>query len=175
MANFFAILFCIIFLSNSFAQDIDYEKIGDHLQIMLPVSAFTSTFIWKDNQKASIQFIKAMGGSFIVTHGLKRLINKERPNGGAYSFPSGHTSAAFTGAAFIEKRYGNTVGIPAYLLASYVGWSRINANKHDYWDVLGGAIIGIGSAYLFTKPLKNPDLYIGHLNNSPTLNLTIRL
>ena len=96
-----------------------------------------------------------MGVSFVVTHGLKRLINKERPNGGDYSFPSGHTSAAFTGAAFIEKRYGYKLGVPTYLLAGYVGWSRINANKHDYWDVASGAIIGIGSAYLFTKPFKN--------------------
>ena len=146
------ILFCCLISINTKAQNFDYEKLGDNLQIALPVSAFASTFIWEDNQKAQSQFIKTMGTSFIVTHGLKILINKERPNGGDYSFPSGHTSAAFTGAAFIEKRYGYKVGVPAYLLASFVGWSRVNANKHDYWDVLGGIIIGYGSAYIFAKP-----------------------
>ena len=117
-----------------------------------------------------------MGLSFVITHGLKRIINKERPkNGGGYSFPSGHASAAFTGASFIERKYGFKYGIPSYLLASYVGWTRIQANKHDKWDVLGGAIIGIGSAYIFTKPFKNTELAIGYLEKTPTLNLTIRL
>ena len=170
------ILFCCLILINIKAQNFDYEKLGDNLQIALPISAFSSTFIWKDNQKAQSQFIKTMGSSFIVTHGLKILINKERPNGGDYSFPSGHTSAAFTGAAFIEKRYGYNVGVPAYLLASYVGWSRVHANKHDYWDVLGGIIIGYGSAYIFTKPInKKVDLEISHINNTYTLLLHLSL
>ena len=25
-------------------------------------------------------------------------------------------------------------------------------DKHDWWDILGGAAIGIGSSYIFTKP-----------------------
>jgi len=118
LGRLFSILICMVFISKIKAQNINYEKIGDNLQMALPVSAFASTFIWKDNQKAPLQFIKTMGSSFIVTHSLKRIINKESPNGGDYSFPSGHTSAAFTGAVFIEKRYGLKAGIPAYILAS---------------------------------------------------------
>ena len=176
MARVILILFCCLISINAKAQNFDYEKLGDNLQIALPVSAFASTFIWKDNQKAQSQFIKTMGTSFIVTHGLKILINKERPNGGDYSFPSGHTSAAFTGAAFIEKRYGYKVGVPAYLLASFVGWSRVNANKHDYWDVLGGIIIGYGSAYIFAKPInKKVELGISHIGKTNTLSLHLSL
>ena len=143
------------FISKIKAQNINYEKIGDNLQIALPVWAFASIYIYKDNQKAPLQFIKTMGSSFIVTHSLKRIINKERPNGGSYSYPSGHTTAAFTGAAFIEKRYGLKAGVPAYILASYVGWSRVYSKNHDYYDVVAGALLGIGSAYIFTKPFKN--------------------
>ena len=157
------------------AQDFDIEKAGDIIQIALPVSAFVSTIIWQDEQKSTFQFMQTIGVSFVVTHGLKRIINKERPNGGDYSFPSGHTSAAFTGAAFIERKYGLKYGIPSYLLASYVGWSRIHANKHDKWDVLGGAIIGIGSTYLFTKPFKNTKVVLSYIEKYPALNLTIRL
>ncbi len=176
MAKLIAILLCLTLISNSIAQEFDYEKLGDNLQIALPASAFASTFIWKDNQKAPSQFIKTMGTSFVVTHGLKILINKERPNGGDYSFPSGHTSAAFTGAAFIDRRYGYKVGIPAYLLASYVGWSRVNANKHDYWDVLGGIIIGYGSAYIFTKPInKKLEIGISHIGKINALSLHLSL
>jgi membrane-associated phospholipid phosphatase len=31
----------------------------------------------------------------------------------------------------------------------------VQAQKHYIWDVLGGAVIGIGTSYLFTKPYKN--------------------
>ena len=176
MVRVILILCCGLVSINTKSQNFDYEKLGDNLQIALPLSAFASTFIWKDNQKAQLRFMKTMGTSFIVTHGLKILINKERPNGGDYSFPSGHTSAAFTGAAFIDKRYGYKVGVPAYLLASFVGWSRVNANKHDYWDVLGGIIIGYGSAYIFAKPInKKVELGISHIGNTNAFSLHLSL
>ena len=56
------------------------------------------------------------------------------------------------GAAFIQRRYGWKWGIPAYAIASYVGWSRTYAKKHDWWDVVAGAALGAGSAYIFTRP-----------------------
>jgi membrane-associated phospholipid phosphatase len=134
-----------------FAQKSGVETAGDILQYALPIAAGTSTLIWKSNDKPLWQFCKSFGTSFVVTHSLKRIINKERPNGGEHSFPSGHTTAAFSGAAFLQMRYGWKVGAPAYALASFVGWSRVYSNNHDYWDVLGGAVVGVGSAYLFTK------------------------
>ena len=66
------------------------------------------------------------------------------------SFPSGHTSTTFQSASFIHKRYGFKYSIPAYALAGFTAFSRINADKHDGWDILAGAVIGIGSSYLFT-------------------------
>ena len=175
MVKYLSIILCVLIVSALKAQDFNIEKSGDIISVALPVSAFASTIIGKDKQEPNLQFIKTMGLSLVITHSIKRIINKERPNGGDYSFPSGHTSAAFTGAAFIERKYGFKYGIPSYLLASYVGWTRIHENKHDKWDVLGGAIIGIGSAYIFTKSFKNTELSIGYLEKKPTLNLTIRL
>ena len=63
-----------------------------------------------------------------------------------------HTSVSFAGAAFIQRRYGWKWGIPAYAVASYVGWSRTYGKKHDWWDVLAGAAIGAGSALIYTRP-----------------------
>lgn len=149
--NLLAIL--VYFLSfQLIAQKSNLEKSGDFLSVALPVAAYATTQIWRDDQKSGWRIAAAIGTSTILTHSLKRIVNKKRPNGGSYSFPSGHTSSAFTGAAFIQKRHGWKAGIPAFLVASYVGWTRIYANKHDYWDLLGGSIIGIGSAYLFAKP-----------------------
>jgi membrane-associated phospholipid phosphatase len=47
------------------------------------------------------------------------------------------------------------VGVPSYLIASYVGYTRIKANKHDIYDVVGGATIGIASSYLFRNSFKD--------------------
>lgn len=155
MKNYFIFLSLSLLSFNIHAQRSAVEKSGDILQIVLPAAALTSTFIWKDDQNGTAQFAKSLGLTLFTTFSLKRAINKPRPNGGKYSFPSGHTSSAFVGAAFLQKRHGWKVGIPAYILAGYVGGTRIYANKHDGWDVLGGAIVGIGSAYLFAKPLNH--------------------
>ena len=155
------ILLLIAFVGKTgYSQKNDFiENSGDVLYIAIPAVAFVSTFIWDDESNPEWQFAKAIGLTFIATHGLKRIIDKERPDGGRYSFPSGHSSSSFTGAAFLGKRYGWKVGLPAYLLATYVGYSRIHADKHDLYDVIGGATSGIISAYLFTeKYSKNINL-----------------
>ncbi|WP_341220545.1 hypothetical protein [Polaribacter atrinae] len=57
-------------------------------------------------------------------------------------------------------------------MAGYVGYSRIKANKHDGWDVLTGAVLGTGIAYLFTKPYKQSDKFrvtLGSFNNHKTV------
>lgn len=136
------------------AQQTAIETTGDIIQIALPSMAFVSTFIWQSNDKPYFQFAKSFALTHIVSQSTKRIVNKERPNGGNYSFPSGHTAAAFQGAAFLQKRYGWEVGIPSYALAGFVGWSRVYANKHDWWDVAAGAALGTCSSYLFTKRYK---------------------
>lgn len=127
------------------------ERTGDILQVAVPFTAALSTVVYKDNSNATWQFAKAFGSSMLITHGLKRTINKQRPSGGNYSFPSGHTTAAFSGAAFIHYRYGFKPSIVFYGFSAYVAWSRVYAAKHDWVDVSAGAVIGIASSYLFTR------------------------
>ena len=134
------------------AQGDNVENSGDYLSIGLPLLALTSTLAWRDDQPATLDFARSMVTSAWTTIVLKRAVDKTRPNGGQYSWPSGHTSSAFVGAGVLQIRHGWKVGVPAYLLAGYVGWTRVDAEAHYYVDVLGGAIIGIASAYMFTKP-----------------------
>ncbi len=166
----------LLWWHQSLGQKTASEISGDYLQFLLPATAFTSTLFLRDGQKGTLRFTAAMISTEIITHTLKPIIDKPRPNGGRYSFPSGHTSSAFTGAAFMQRRYGWKVGAPAYLLASYVGYTRIKARKHDGWDVLGGAIIGTGSAYLFAKPFKkkNTEITISPSPGSYQLNIVHR-
>lgn len=150
------LFFCISQPNAVNADDTDTtEKAGDVIQILLPAAAFAATLIL-DDKEGRPQFYKSFFVNLAVTHGLKYAINKPRPEGaGTDSFPSGHTSASFQGATFIHKRYGLKYGIPAYIGASFVGWSRVDAKKHYTVDVLAGAAIGILSSCYFTTPYKD--------------------
>jgi membrane-associated phospholipid phosphatase len=82
----------------------------------------------------------------ILAQGLKYAVNRSRPDGGRYSFPSGHTSSAFATADVLLQRFGWKVGLAAYAGAAYVGASRISERQHYLSDVLFGAAIGVASA-----------------------------
>jgi membrane-associated phospholipid phosphatase len=134
------------------------EKNGDALQILIPLSGLAASFFEDDNE-GTIQFFKSMATSAVVTEVLKESVHKRRPNGSCcQSFPSGHTSAAFMGAAFIHRRYGLKYGIPAYIGATYVGYSRVQADKHYVEDVIAGAAIGVLSSFYFTTSYQGFEL-----------------
>ncbi|MBQ1745810.1 MAG: phosphatase PAP2 family protein, partial [Muribaculaceae bacterium] len=97
-----------------------------------------------------------------VNYGLELCIRKDRPDGtGHHAFPSTHTAVAFNGSTFLMKRYGWKWGVPAYVVSSFVAWGRVHTDRHDWWDVLGGAAIGAGSAFIFTRPfMGNVDVAI---------------
>jgi membrane-associated phospholipid phosphatase len=150
------LLLALIFISGSInAQKTFSEKSGDILSIALPAGAFISSFKFQSENSHFKDFALGFLCSELATQSLKRIIDKPRPNGGRFSFPSGHTSAAFYGATFLNQRFGLKVGVPSYLIASYVGYTRIKAKKHDIFDVIGGVTIGIASSYLFRNSFKN--------------------
>lgn len=125
---------------------------GDVGAILLPVAGLTAILINKDWQGLK-QGVFAGATTLGVTYTLKYIVKKDRPDhSDRHSFPSMHTSVSFTAASFIQRRYGWKWGIPAYVVSSYVGWSRVYGKKHDWWDVAAGAAIGIGSSYIFTRP-----------------------
>jgi membrane-associated phospholipid phosphatase len=129
------------------AQDMaaqSLERTGDVLQVLIPTTALATTAILDDIAGGG-QFLLSFTATAALTHSLKVLVDKERPNGvDTDSFPSGHTSAAFQGAAFIHFRYGLQYALPAYAGASLVAFTRVHTGKHDIPDVLAGAALAIG-------------------------------
>jgi membrane-associated phospholipid phosphatase len=85
-----------------------------------------------------------------LTLSLKAAVNRERPDGSPYSFPSGHSSSSFATATVLARHFGWKVGVPAYAVASYVAASRLTENRHYLSDVLFGAGIGIVSGRAVT-------------------------
>jgi len=128
------------------------ERTGDALMLLIPISGLGASLIYETDRDGTIHYVKSFAASQVTTDVLKVVTHKRRPNGSCcLSFPSGHTSAAFMGAAFIDQRYGWQYAILAYIGASYVGYSRIYADKHYGIDVVAGAAIGIISSYYFTE------------------------
>lgn len=105
---------------------------------------------------------EAMAISLSIAAVGKLAFRRERPNGDNFSFPSGHSTAAFSSAGVLTTFYGWKAGIPSYALATLVGISRIDDDKHFLSDVLMGAVIGtvvgVGTALYHKK--KNPHLFL---------------
>ena len=139
------------------------ETAGDILVIALPAAAAGMTLGFRDGQGV-LELGKSAALTLGVTYGLKFTIDEKRPNGDNQSFPSAHASISFASAEFLCKRYGWEYGIPAYVAATFVAFSRVESKQHYTHDVIIGVAIGIGSSYLFTKPYKDwhiqPD--VGH-------------
>jgi membrane-associated phospholipid phosphatase len=129
-------------------------------------------------QYTGLQAFKALVLSAGVTGSIKYFTQRERPfetnnpnnfhfiwNTFKYnSFPSGHTSDAFAMASVIGYNVKNKYWqIPIYAIATGVGISRINDNKHWASDVVMGAAIGycVGQIinrsgnFLYPKPKRN--------------------
>lgn len=151
---FISLLLLLSFLAGTPALASDaVETAGDILAVALPVTAAGLTLYHRDRNGA-LQFAGSAAVTFGVTYGLKYTISETRPNGSPHSFPSGHTSISFSAAEFMRKRYGWEYGLPAYGLASFVAYSRVESDQHYAKDVIAGAAIGIASSYLFTRPYK---------------------
>lgn len=120
-------------------------------------------FLKKDKklQQNGYALLVSLATNFVITEGLKSVINRARPadawpgqvfvidSAHGKSFPSGHTSQAFALATTLSFQYKKWyVILPAYLWATSVGYSRMYQGKHYPSDVLGGALVGVGSAYL---------------------------
>jgi len=102
-------------------------------------------------KQAAWQGAKALIATSAATTFLKYTVRERRPNSDSLaSFPSGHTSAAFATATVIAD-YNHKYAVPAYGVATVIGWSRVDVGSHYWWDVVAGAVLGYAVAKQFTK------------------------
>lgn len=143
--------FLVLFLTSSaFAGSDAIDTAGDVGRVLIPAAAAGATLAKKDWDGGKQLFLSLVAAA-AVTEGLKAVVHEERPNGGEHSFPSGHASISFSAATYLQLRYGSWYGIPAFLAAAFVGYSRVESDEHWTKDVLGGAAIGIASGWIFTS------------------------
>lgn len=112
--------------------------------------------IVKDDMPGALQAGGSIAAAQLLSFGLKEAFPELRPDrSDRKSFPSGHTSMAFAAASTIFNREGQTVGIPAFAVATFVGIARVKADKHHWYDCVAGAGIGMASGFLITRDRKD--------------------
>jgi membrane-associated phospholipid phosphatase len=132
--------------------DDGWTQAGDVLLYALPLTAATATYSL-DDPDGRKQLVSAYGVTLSISAVLAGLADRERPDGSDdLSFPSFGAASAFTSAAFMQRRYGWDVGVPAYLAASYVGWSKIYSDQNHVSDVLVGAALAWGVNRWLVEP-----------------------
>jgi membrane-associated phospholipid phosphatase len=151
---------------NSNTSTIGFSKIISNttteVSIGVPLVMGVVGLIEKDDDllKNALYIALSVGVGGVITQGLKYGINRPRPYVSypditAYafetslSFPSGHTSLAFSTATALCLKYPKWYVIaPSMLWACSVGYSRMNLGVHYPSDVAAGALVGAGSAYV---------------------------
>jgi membrane-associated phospholipid phosphatase len=108
-----------------------------------------------------------------LTQGIKIAVDRQRPDGTRFSFPSGHSSATFTTATVLQRHFGAKLGLPAYVMATYVAASRLHDNKHYPSDVIFGAGIGIVSGRAVTIGRGRNTFALGPLTAPGGLGLAL--
>ena len=145
----------------------DLSRTLSHSGILLPVGVPAAMGIYALIQKDEPLLKDAIyiGTSVIeavsITYGLKYAFDRQRPYvkypdkihpidaEDSPSFPSGHTAAAFSLATSLSITYPKWYVIaPSAIWACGVGFARINQGVHYPSDVLTGAAIGVGCAFV---------------------------
>ncbi|XRP96646.1 phosphatase PAP2 family protein [Methanocaldococcus sp. 16A] len=124
-----------------------------------PLIAITILIILIKNRKFGIKLIFVLFLAAVIAFSLKYLINEPRPylvlenvhllcyEGYEPSFPSGHTTLAFTLATTL-LHLSRKIGLLFLIWAILVAYSRVYVGVHYPFDIFAGIIIGILCGYI---------------------------
>lgn len=142
------------------------ETAGNVVAIALPVFA-AGTSIYKDDWQGVADFAIVTAGTVGTSLLLKQFVHEKRPDGSDFkSFPSDTAALAFAPAFYMWHRYGWEYGIPAVAAASFVGYSRVEAKQHHWYDVAASAAIGFTFDQVFTRRY-HPEGFSAGLSATP--------
>jgi membrane-associated phospholipid phosphatase len=139
------------------SQSADFVALGYPIGLGIgAIFSKDSSLKWK-----SLEAGLGLGLAAIFTFGLKQTIQRKRPfkvysdikppfpPSSSYSFPSGTSSLAFETATMMALQFRDwKIWIPAYIWAGTIAYSRMHLGEHYPSDVISGALLGVGSAWL---------------------------
>ena len=140
------------------AKSDSIEQVGRAVAIAMPVVAGGISLTkndWSGIAELGVTTLATVG----TAYGLKYVVHEERPDhSDNKSFPSDTAALAFAPANYLWDRYGWQYGLPAYLAASFVGYSRVEAKQHHWWDVVASAGIAFGYSRFIVTPFRRYNI-----------------
>ena len=128
---------------------------------IVPIILSLALILNKKTRKIGLKSALALAVGFIIVNLIiKPLVGRIRPYDALYgiellvsakhdfSFPSGHTLAAFELAGVIALNCGKKYAYCAVIIACLVAFSRLYLFMHYPTDVIAGALLGLCFAYL---------------------------
>ena len=140
------------------------------ISLATPVTIFITGVANNDNElkKKSYGAGASILLSSLITTGFKQTFKRERPfssypdiiykksSASGYSFPSGHTTAAFATATSLSLAFPKWYVIfPSFTYAAAISYSRMYLGVHYPTDILAGILVGIGTSLLSNQVQKN--------------------
>ena len=175
--------------SDELDLTVDVVRQFGEIKYMLPAAGVTAmTGYVLDSPKTAdtgLLSLKALLIAGATTRSLQLLTQRQRPfkeeghtfwNGtgikwGRDSFPSGHSTVAWTVAPIIAYQYSDQAWLPpvVYSLAALTSLSRVYEDKHWSSDVFAGAVVGMLAARLTL--VSTPRLSVTPCVNQPGITM----
>lgn len=136
---------------------------NEYVNIAIPAGLLAGGIIGNDREMRlnALYVASTTASTALLNAGLKLIFKRPRPfkafpgftavyTPNSYSFPSGHTSSAFSATTALSRAYPKWyVVAPSMLWAGAVGYSRMYLGVHNPSDVLAGAALGAGMTWGF--------------------------
>jgi undecaprenyl-diphosphatase len=134
---------------------------NDYVNVAIPAGLLVAGVIDNnsDMKQNALYIASSTATTFLLNTLIKKLVKRPRPfvsnvhltavyHPSSTSFPSGHTSSAFSSATALARAYPKWYVIaPALLWSGAVGYSRMYLGVHNPSDVSAGALLGAGTAF----------------------------
>lgn len=128
-----------------------FETAGTAVAIALPTIAAGIT-VYKHDRKGLWQLAEETVLTVGTAYALKNIVRERRPDGSDWqSFPSDTTALSASGSSYLWGRYGWQYGLPAFAASQFVSWSRVQADKHHWYDTLASSAIAVGYGFVVTS------------------------
>jgi membrane-associated phospholipid phosphatase len=136
---------------HQFARTVN---VGGTWRVIVPAMALLF-FLSREARRHWWLWCATMAVAPLVEQGTKFLVERPRPSGFSFGFPSGHTTAAATLAFIVVYVVGreplprllrHAIQVLALAVMVLVGWARIVLGAHWPTDVLGGFLLGAACA-----------------------------